>query len=142
MFKIRNLFQYVQNKDIIRCSECDILFTYLGLFSFNLKKKKKQRLDNISQPHLTKHEYSHKALQIMLKTVFFWLANWSSLSCNFSVVIDLIALHGLHDFSSPTRDWTQAMATAPHSRALAWKIPWTEEPGRLQSMGSLRVGHD
>ena len=25
---------------------------------------------------------------------------------------------------------------------LAWKIPWTEEPGRLQSMGSLRVGHD
>ena len=31
---------------------------------------------------------------------------------------------------------------APHSRTLAWKIPWTEEPGRLQSMGSLRVGHD
>ena len=29
-----------------------------------------------------------------------------------------------------------------HSRTLAWKIPWTEEPGRLQSMGSLRVGHD
>ena len=31
---------------------------------------------------------------------------------------------------------------APHSSALAWKIPWTEEPGGLQSMGSLRVGHD
>ena len=31
---------------------------------------------------------------------------------------------------------------APHSSTLAWKIPWTEEPGRLQSMGSLRVGHD
>ena len=30
---------------------------------------------------------------------------------------------------------------APHSSTLAWKIPWTEEPGRLQSMGSLRVGH-
>ena len=29
-----------------------------------------------------------------------------------------------------------------HSSSLAWKIPWTEEPGRLQSMGSLRVGHD
>ena len=27
-------------------------------------------------------------------------------------------------------------------RFVAWKIPWTEEPGRLQSMGSLRVGHD
>ena len=31
---------------------------------------------------------------------------------------------------------------APHSSTPAWKIPWTEEPGRLQSMGSLRVGHD
>ena len=31
---------------------------------------------------------------------------------------------------------------APYSSTLAWKIPWTEEPGRLQSMGSLRVGHD
>jgi len=30
----------------------------------------------------------------------------------------------------------------PHSSTLAWEIPWTEEPGRLQSMGSLRVGHD
>ena len=33
-------------------------------------------------------------------------------------------------------------ARAPHSSTLAWKIPWMEEPGRLQSMGSLRVGHD
>ena len=31
---------------------------------------------------------------------------------------------------------------APHSSTLAWKIPWMEEPGSLQSMGSQRVGHD
>ena len=31
---------------------------------------------------------------------------------------------------------------ATHSSTLAWKILWTEEPGRLQSMGSLKVGHD
>ena len=31
---------------------------------------------------------------------------------------------------------------ATHSSILAWKIPWTEEPGRLQFMGSQRVGHD
>ena len=31
---------------------------------------------------------------------------------------------------------------ASHSSTLAWKIPWTEEPGVLQSMGSQRVGHD
>ena len=34
----------------------------------------------------------------------------------------------------------EGMAT--HSSILAWKIPWTEEPGRLQSMGSKRVRHD
>ena len=34
----------------------------------------------------------------------------------------------------------KAMAT--HSSTFAWKIPWTEEPGGLQSMGLLRVGHD
>ena len=33
-------------------------------------------------------------------------------------------------------------AMAPHSSTLAWKIPWMEEPDGLQSMGSLRVGHD
>ena len=33
-------------------------------------------------------------------------------------------------------------AMAPHSSTLAWKIPWMEEPGGLQSMWSLRVGHD
>ena len=33
-------------------------------------------------------------------------------------------------------------AVAPHFSTLAWKIPWMEEPGRLQSMGSLRVGHN
>ena len=33
-------------------------------------------------------------------------------------------------------------AMAPYSSTFAWKIPWTEEPDGLQSMGSLRVGHD
>ena len=41
-----------------------------------------------------------------------------------------------HYSTSPEK----AMAT--HSSTLAWKIPWMEEPGRLQSMGSQRVGHD
>src|SRR5574337_2205755 len=36
--------------------------------------------------------------------------------------------------------WEKAMA--PHSSTLAWEIPWMEERGRLQSMGSLRVRHD
>ena len=36
--------------------------------------------------------------------------------------------------------WEKGMAA--HSSSLAWRIPWTEEPGGLQSMGSQRVGHD
>ena len=36
--------------------------------------------------------------------------------------------------------WEKEMAT--HSSTLAWRTPWTEEPGRLQSMGSQRVKHD
>ena len=47
-------------------------------------------------------------------------------------VVDLVA------------SWEDRMeeGMATHSSTLAWKIPWMEEPGGLQSMGSLRVGHD
>ena len=41
----------------------------------------------------------------------------------------------------PSWEYCMEEGMAPHSSTLAWKIPWTEEPGRLQSMGSLRVGH-
>ena len=69
-------------------------------------------------------------------------------------------LNGLYDYCVFLRKWlTEKMhkmktdnyallgrlfekAMAPHSTTLAWKIPWTEEPGRLQSMGSWRVRHD
>ena len=44
-------------------------------------------------------------------------------------------------FSCSVAQWTEKAMVA-HSSTLAWKIPWVEEPGRLQSMGSLRVGHD
>ena len=43
---------------------------------------------------------------------------------------------------SRLRDDQAEKAMAPHSSALAWKIPWMEEPGSLQPMGSLKVGHN
>ena len=65
-----------------------------------------------------------------------------SLSCNWDYV--LFSHEFLFMLESPSpllgRDTEKAMAT--HSSTLAWKIPWVEEPGRLQSMGSHRVGHD
>ena len=42
----------------------------------------------------------------------------------------------------PSLEGLTEKVMAPHSSTLTWKIPWMEEPGRLQSMGSLRVGHD
>ena len=42
----------------------------------------------------------------------------------------------------PSWEDPQEKEVASHSSTLAWKIPWTEEPGGLQSMGFLRVGHD
>ena len=58
-----------------------------------------------------------------------------------STVRKMIGLH------SSALNWHQLgiraeKAMATHSSTLAWKIPWTEEPGRLQSMGSWRIGHD
>jgi len=46
-----------------------------------------------------------------------------------------------YKFYSPLT-WYSEKAMAPHSSTLAWKIPWMEEPGRLQSKGLLGVGHD
>ena len=51
------------------------------------------------------------------------------------------ALAGFYLFFFTTNT-TWEKAIEPHSSTLAWKIPWTEEPGRLQSMGSRRLGHD
>ena len=44
--------------------------------------------------------------------------------------------------SAPGREDPLEKEMATHSHILAWKIPWTEEPGGLQFMGSRRVGHD
>ena len=59
------------------------------------------------------------------------------------------AVHGvaksqtwLSDFTFTFHFHALEKEMAPHSSTLAWKIPWTEEPGRVQSMGSRRVGHD
>ena len=63
------------------------------------------------------------ALRILYLCVLFlvWNLHYTSVCCNISFYLIYVSF--------------------PHSRTLAWKIPWTEEPGRLQSMGSLRVGH-
>ena len=57
-------------------------------------------------------------------------------------LLSRIPLHTQKRYISNQQVHETEKAMAPHSSTLAWKIPWTEEPGGLQPMGSLRVGHD
>ena len=83
---------------------------------------------NVRTPHRNRRNYFFEVLQetnawdlfLNSSNVMWWLSNFTF----------TFAFHSLQK------------AMAPHSSTLAWKIPWMEEPGRLQSMGSLRVGHD
>ena len=56
--------------------------------------------------------------------------------------MNFVAVSFLVSLLSVFQQLTLEKAMATHSSTLAWKIPWTEEPGRLQSMGSQRDGHD
>ena len=72
-----------------------------------------------------------------------WKLTFSSpvATAEFSKFADILSAHSRGPFHPLTFCRTH-LATALHSSTLAWKIPWTEEPGRLQSMGSLKVGHN
>ena len=56
--------------------------------------------------------------------------------------IDGETMETVRDYFGEASKSLPEKAMAPHSNTLAWKIPWMEEPGGLQSMGSLRVKHD
>ena len=97
----------------------------------------------------------HRRIQIkqsILKSHFAFRSNWTSkllsqyitqrkycVPCNSfeSVELTTLSIENLDSLELPVEK-----AMAPHSSTLAWKLPWTEEPGGLQSMGLLRVGHN
>ena len=73
---------------------------------------------------------------------------WSDFRCGDALSWAGLETGGLEDSLGLWDFWGSLMlresekAMAPHSSTLAWKIPWTEGPGGLQSMGLLGVGHD
>ena len=76
-----------------------------------------------------------------------WLSSWASHkllthSLLETFTANLSIFYIFHRSGLSDLDILTEKAIAAHSSTLAWKIPWTEEPGGLQSMGSLRVGHD
>ena len=70
---------------------------------------------------------------------FFFLSFWASLVAQ--TVKHLPAIR-VTQVQSLSREDPLEKEMEIHSRILAWRIPWTEKPGRLQSMGLQRVGHD
>ena len=71
-----------------------------------------------------------------------WSMRWADVQqqTRREIEIEVYYSQVLEVFGKPRGATKKAMAT--HSSTLAWKIPWVEEPGRLQSMGWRRVGHD
>ena len=70
--------------------------------------------------------------------------NYHSIYIDFAGGSGIKRLHTMWETRVQSLGWEDLLekAMATHSSILAWQIPWMEEPGRLQSMGSQRVGHD
>ena len=107
-------------------------------------KECSERVSDLTE--ITQHESGRSSLE--LKPAGSRPARPQLLSCLAVASVDRQSLQGYPQppFPSvcfearPPGSMEKAMAT--HSSSLAWKIPWTEEPGRLQSMGSLGLRHD
>ena len=119
---------------------------YIGVLWFIVLWFHSQRSIQIITPQLLGKSPSNFRLciQLCLPSFFFLLSftDLQHISCfllNFSTWLKWFFPN--HVLLLP---YTQSLekAMAPHSSTLAWKIPWMEQPGRLQSVGSQRVGHD
>ena len=73
--------------------------------------------------------------------LIFWTVYYVTIQNN-SVWTGFWDMQNISSYTNNLLGIDMEKAKATHSSTLAWKIPWTEEPGRLQSMGSLGVGHD
>ena len=87
--------------------------------------------------------YIYLCIYIYIYTIYIYIVQlkyiWASLLAQ--MVKNLLAMQETWIRSLGHEDSLEKEMAA-HSSILAWRIPWTEEPGRLQSMGLQRVGHD
>ena len=121
---------------------CICVYVYMCILFFNWKKTALQccvgfcHTKNVIQPQLYIYHLLPKPPPLTLSS--------SSRSLERARPGSLSLAEGAAPTSYFTNDCVYILekAMAPHSSALAWKIPWMEEPCRLQSMGSLRVRHD
>ena len=135
-FPIRKYYKgHVDNGLLLSFKTIRCLFFNLNIF---LTAKNKTETKNEISQFLYHHHYYY---------ILFW-AIWSQQSLGKYLLLCLsLCLHYLkkkYIYISIyiIQGLPSEKAMAPHSSTLAWKIPQTEESGRLQSMGSLRVGHE
>ena len=109
-----------------------------------LKGKKNQELDMRAFPEHILMEQGNEA-GISTCFVFFFLKSRLWPSFRTSLVAQMVkCLPTMWETWVQSLGWEDPLEKemATHSSTIAWKIPWTERPGRLQSMGSQRVGND
>ena len=78
-------------------------------------------------------------------SIFFFFFSNKTLPFNWNLTLKIIYFFNnkyFQKYFDTNYQYYSEKAMAPHSSTLAWRVPWTEEPGGLQSMGSLGVGHD
>ena len=110
----------------------NVFVSYLDLLSDSQLPVRNTHLGKISRNHI--EEVMRKSKREDNRSI--WCFLWHHLPhCEMKWVL------WLRSFNCAS-GWMTEKAMATHSSALAWEVPWTEEPGRLQSMGSRRVGHD
>ena len=81
-------------------------------------------------------------MENILVGLFGWAITFPALNMGHQVDISGMQVYTRSGSNKGFPGGSAEKSMAPHSSTLAWKIPWTEEPGGLQSLGSRRVGHD
>ena len=129
-----------------------MLYNFLGnLSTSDVKKKKKKRNKNPKDILYVVWGSTHTVfilwVLILRTTSFMWFSVFrrsvSSVQSPSHVRLFVTPWTAVHQASlSITKSCSLPKLMATHSSILAWKIPWKEKPGRLQSIGSQRVGHD
>ena len=87
----------------------------------------------------------HQASQSGIKTVEFQSFHLNPDIHHYFPIAQMVkSLPAMQETRVQSLGWEDLLekGTATHSSILAWRLPWTEEPGMLQSMGSQRAGHD
>ena len=86
------------------------------------------------------HESGHKYTYV--PSILNFPLHSTHLGCHRALDLEISCVTQGANFFGIRYQYLTEKAMAPHSSTLAWTIPWMEEPGRLQSMGSLGAGHD